>query len=47
MANQMGKRFLCEDCETEVLCVKPGAGSVECCGKEMQLKEAKKLPSSD
>ena len=47
MANQLGKRYLCESCGTEVLCNKPGAGTVECCGQSMKLKEAKPLPSSD
>ena len=47
MANQLGKRYQCEACGTEVLCNKPGPGSVMCCDKEMKLKEAKPLPSSD
>jgi len=47
MANQLGKRYLCDTCGTEVLCNKPGTGAVECCGQEMKLKEAKPLPSSD
>lgn len=44
---QLGKRYVCEACGTEILCNKPGSGTVGCCGKEMQLKEAKPLPSSD
>ena len=47
MANLLGKRFKCETCGTETLCTKAGEGTVECCGAEMPLKEAKKLPSSD
>ena len=47
MANQMGKRFVCEVCGTETLCTKAGTGSVTCCDKEMQLKEAKPLASAD
>ena len=47
MTTQLGKRYICADCGTEVLCNKPGDGSIECCGKEMGLKEAKPLPSSD
>jgi hypothetical protein len=47
MANQLGKRYLCETCGTEALCNKPGTGAVECCGQEMKIKEAKPLPSSD
>jgi hypothetical protein len=47
MANQLGKRYMCDVCGTEVLCNKGGEGTVSCCNKEMQLKEAKPLPSSD
>lgn len=47
MANQLGKRFFCEVCGTETLCTKAGAGAVECCGKEMQMKEPQPLPSAD
>lgn len=49
MANQLGKRYFCEACGTEVLCNKPGdgSGSLNCCEKDMELKEAKPLPSSD
>jgi hypothetical protein len=47
MANQLGKRYLCEKCGTEVLCNKPGVGAIECCDIEMKIKEAKALPSSD
>ena len=47
MANQLGKRYLCEKCGTEVLCNKPGNGAIECCDAEMKIKEAKALPSSD
>jgi hypothetical protein len=47
MANLLGKRFECETCGTETLCTKAGSGSVQCCGKEMVLKEAKPLPSAD
>lgn len=44
---QLGKRYICETCSTEVLCNKAGTGATSCCGKEMKLKEAKPLPSSD
>jgi hypothetical protein len=30
MANQLGKRYLCDKCGTEVLCNKPGTGAIEC-----------------
>jgi transcription elongation factor Elf1 len=44
---QLGKRHFCEECGTEVLVTKASKGTMECCGKEMQLKEPKPLPSSD
>jgi len=47
MPNQLGKRYFCEKCGTEVLCNKPGEGAVSCCDADMKLKEAKPLPSSD
>jgi desulfoferrodoxin-like iron-binding protein len=47
MANQLGKRFQCEKCGTEVLCIKPGDGEVVCCGVPMTLMQPKVLPSAD
>jgi len=47
MANQLGKRFQCEKCGTEVLCIKPGNGNAHCCGAPMKLQEPKVLPSAD
>jgi len=44
---QLGKRYRCEECGTEILCTKAGEGITECCGKEMQVQEPKPLPSSD
>jgi transcription elongation factor Elf1 len=45
--NQLGKRFQCPACGTEVLCTKAGEGAIQCCGKAMEPKEARPLPSSD
>ena len=47
VANQLGKRFQCEKCASEVLCIKPGDGEIECCGVAMQLMQPKVLPSAD
>jgi transcription elongation factor Elf1 len=47
VASQLGKRFSCPTCGTETLCTKPGTGTVECCGQELQIKDPKKLASSD
>jgi len=44
---QLGKRYRCEECETEMLCTKPGEGQPKCCDKEMGIQEPRPLPSSD
>jgi desulfoferrodoxin-like iron-binding protein len=47
VASQLGKRYRCEKCGTEVLCTKAGTGPVTCCGEEMKAQEARAIPSSD
>ena len=47
MASQLGKRYRCEVCGTEILCVKAGDGETTCCGKEMEVQEPRTIPSSD
>ena len=47
MSNQLGKRYVCEVCGTEVLCTKAGEGGVECDSKSMTIQTPKPLPSSD
>ena len=47
MANQLGKRYRCEDCGTEVLCTKAGEGTIMCDDKEMTPQEPRPIPSSD
>jgi hypothetical protein len=44
---QTGKRYFDEDSGLEVLGVKAGAGQLSFAGRELKLKEAKKLPASD
>ncbi|MBW1815773.1 MAG: desulforedoxin [Deltaproteobacteria bacterium] len=44
---QLGKRYRCETCGTEILCTKNGDGAPGCCGNDMPLQEPKKLASSD
>jgi hypothetical protein len=46
-SNQVGKRYRCAQCETQVICVKRGAGHFTCHGEPMELQTAKPLPSSD
>ena len=43
----LGKRYVSEAGDLELLCVKPGKGSLALGGKALSLKEAKQLPSSD
>ncbi len=44
---QMGKRYTNEAGDIEVLCTKPGEGSLAIDGTALKLKGAKPLPSSD
>ena len=44
---QLGKRYKCNTCNTEVLCTKPSDCDPNCCGGEMELQKPKKKPSSD
>jgi predicted metal-binding protein len=45
--NQVGKRYRCEACATEIMCVKSGSGRFHCHAVPMELLTAKPLPSSD
>ena len=47
MASQLGKRYRCQVCGSEILCVKSGDGVVICCGQEVEIQELKPIPSSD
>jgi N-methylhydantoinase B/oxoprolinase/acetone carboxylase alpha subunit len=44
---QLGKRYVNEAGDLEVLCTKPGDGSLGVDGTLLVIKEAKPLPSSD
>ena len=44
---QIGKRYVNEAGDLELLCTKPGEGSLALGGAALSLKEAKALPSSD
>lgn len=43
----MGKRYVNADESIEMLCTKPGKGSLVLNGEAMAVKQAKQLPSSD
>ena len=47
MASQLGKRYKCPTCGTEILCIKAGGGEVMCCDKEVAIQEPRPVPSSD
>ena len=44
---QIGKRYINEAGDLEVLCTKPGDGSLAAGGATLTIKGAKPLPSSD
>ena len=44
---QLGKRYRCEVCGTEILCTKAADGNPLCCEKEMELQQPNKEKSSD
>lgn len=44
---QLGKRYVNEAGDLELLCNKPGKGSLACDGKPLAIKGAKPLPASD
>jgi len=43
----MGKRYVDSDGKYELLCVKPGKGSLSVDGAALVIKDAKPLPASD
>jgi len=44
---QLGKRYVNEAGDLELLCVKPGKGSLALAGTALTIKGAKPLPASD
>jgi hypothetical protein len=43
----LGKRYTDDDGSVEILCTKPGAGTLTYDGQVLTLKESKPLPASD
>jgi len=39
LANQVGKRYQCTVCNTEMIVTKGGDGALACCGQPMQQKQ--------
>lgn len=44
---QLGKRYVDEELGLELLCAKPGSGTLAVNGAPLSLKDAKPLPASD
>ena len=44
---QVGKRYQCESCGTELLITKAGSGEPECCEAKMGLLQPKQTASAD
>jgi hypothetical protein len=44
---QLGKRYVNAEGDLELLCTKPGKGSLACDGVALSIKGAKPLPASD
>jgi desulfoferrodoxin-like iron-binding protein len=38
LANQVGKRYGCSKCGSEMIVTKAGDGSLSCCGQPMEQK---------
>jgi len=38
VANQVGKRYMCTKCNSEMIVTKAGDGDLGCCGQPMQQK---------
>jgi len=38
LANQVGKRYICGVCNSEMIVTKAGAGALMCCSQPMKLK---------
>ncbi len=38
MANEIGKRYVCNTCGAECVVTRKGEGELHCCGKQMEIK---------
>lgn len=45
--NQLGKRYRCETCGVEILCLTGGAGQFACHDAPMKIIQLTALPASD
>lgn len=44
---QVGKRYQCQSCGTELLITKPSDGELSCCSQPMELLQPKQTASAD
>ena len=47
MSIQLGKRYECDECGTQVLATKAAEVVLSCCDKEMALQGQRRVPSAD
>lgn len=47
MSNLLGKRYGCETCKTEALCLLGGQGTFVCCNAPMVEVQTEPLPAAD
>ncbi len=38
VANETGKRYICDQCGSEFIVTKGGSGSINCCKQPMEIK---------
>ncbi|MCS7003380.1 MAG: desulfoferrodoxin [Dehalococcoidia bacterium] len=39
MPSELGKRYVCQICKSEMIVTKKGAGDLTCCGQPMEIKK--------
>ena len=47
MPLQVGKRYQCQSCGTELLVTKPSGGELSCCSTPMEMLKPKQTASAD
>jgi hypothetical protein len=47
MSNELGKRYVCATCNTQLLVTQAGEGELVCHGEPMTFEAPKQLPASD
>jgi hypothetical protein len=47
MPTELGGRYTCTECGQQIVCLRPGAGTVTCCSKPVKKDDPRPLPSTD